>query len=1008
MRVLFVGLMVAYALDVKRAREGALGVVWCALIATFTTLGFGGRWITPGVPGVINFLALALHGGVLTLVGLWATLQFRWVHHAHPPTAAACEWAIFTYAPLACGTVIAWAFVTSMDTQIASLYVALSYIAMHRLFMFPIIADCKGEDETAQQSTGTKKRRPVVTSSDAKSVTIAMMILPLAFYVVSNFWDMLADLDHVFACLMLLTFPVLYLICTGTERSLWWLDKSGLETIETLILVAACVIFVAGFEVVVLYAGFSEYIQVPAPLSYMMVTVSVYSALAVFLAHYTDAIGSVIPASVMQGALTLSSFTGMIAMGTPTWMLPLSAIGSVAFVRYYMNQHLADFATFACCILAWFAWFLVNHFWGLDIVVGGILLSQLCLWIIILAISAIALPFVLKATRSIRQPVIGATFVCYVALLAAIEQVLSHTIHDDGSTLYPPYLVIATSVLGTLASRSLVLDGRLTKVFGWLAQGACVTKLSMLLVPRWSEMLSVFIVFLAMSAPYVKLYQGSRQLVHRMSGAHCIAYAVVLVLSLLFARFAMFDIIFELTGHRPTDAILFGGLLLITGMALVPVTANAMGDESMSKRLVMLFLASGVFLISFRPPLPWKGEIGLWYDAEHVPDSEDFDALINDPREHVHHGWPSWLLMLAILAALFAVSSPREHREWTSALRIAFSAICGGCVGLYMALEYFPEQVSLSLMLILSCAFVGVFLSFTYVPSKSSFDWLPYVYSAHVAILMAAYFFQTGGFTETFEENDNSMESKFGIISVFAGTSLQIAFALKFRIRSTLERHVRRKRVAMDSPFLPAAARNRPEHFRNVSSRSAHREMRAQAVAWMPIVGNVATLMSFMACVMLSEEFSDNSPLTVFLLAPILLLLHQDALMFTILEDAQRYAPPLAVIVAKLCYDAVVTIAAGPNTVHVLTSSASSWPWIVSNMFALTCASVNSINLVHYLATGVRTSSIALVVTAPLGILAPLFSKIVSVRALALASAVAAGVQYIMQRRTAVAGLKYL
>lgn len=77
-------------------------------------------------------------------------------------------------------------------------------------------------------------------------------------------------------------------------------------------------------------------------------------------------------------------------------------------------------------------------------------------------------------------------------------------------------------------------------------------------------------------------------------------------------------------------------------------------------------------------------------------------------------------------------------------------------------------------------------------------------------------------------------------------------------------------------------------------------------------------------------------------------------------------------------------------------------------MFALTCASVNSINLVHYLATGVRTSSIALVVTAPLGILAPLFSKIVSVRALALASAVAAGVQYIMQRRTAVAGLKYL
>ena len=1013
MKIVFVGLMVTYVLDLMRAAEGALGATWCALAGAFATHAFGATWITPGMPVVVNLAVLVLNGANLTLGGLWATLQFRWVHHAHPGAAATCERAIFAYAPLVCGTVIAWAFATSMNAQIASLYISVTYITMHRLFMFPVIAECAYiEENVAHQTsnkTKTRARRVVTTPSDAKSGTIATVSLPLVFYISMNFWEILVDFEHVFTCLMLVSLPVLYLISTGTERSLWWMAKSGFETLEGLIVVVAFALFAAGFEGGVIFAGFAEYIQVPAPLSYVMVTVSVFSASAAFLAHCMNAFDTILPVGVMHLALVLATSNAMIVIGAPMMMMPVPVIGSIAFARYYQSQQLQDYIIFAWSAATCFGWFMLNHFWRLEIVVGGVSLSQLCLGIFILSVSAVVLPSVLNVARNIRRPVVGVFILAYVALLAAIEQVLSHAIHDDGSTIYPPYLVIATSILGVLASRSLVLDGRLTQTFGWMAQSVCVAKLSMLLVPRLSEMFSVFVLLLAISAPYVK-FQGSRRVINRMSGGHCAVYGVSLVISLLFARFAMFDIIFEMTGHRPTDAVMLGGVLFVTGACLVPVTANVMGDEPVSKRLVMLLLASGVFFITFRPPLPWKGEVGMWYDAEHVPDTEDDDARLYGARETVHHGWPSWLLMLAFLTALVAVSSPREQSEWTSTVRVVFSIICGGSVGLYMALEYFTEQAGLSVMLFIACALVAVFLSFTYVPSRSSFDYLPYVYSAYFVVLLFAYYSQTEGSTEMVEDADieDRLENKLGVISVFAGTSLQMAFALKFRIRSTLERHVRRKRVASDSPFLPAAARNRPEHFRNVSSRSAHREMRAQAVSWMPIVGNIATLTSFAACLMLSEEFSNGSALSVFALAPILLLLHQDTLMFPMLEDSQRYAPPLAMIIGKLCYDAVMAIAAGPNQVHVLTLSASRWPWMVSNIFALACASVNSINLVHFLATNVRTSAMTLLITAPLGILAPLFSKITAVRVLALASACAAVTQHAMQRHRAVAGLKYL
>ena len=1002
MPVFAVGGAVTYVLDVSKNAEGALGTIWLAGVFAVGVLLARGSWL--GIATFATSVALFLANATcLILCCLWCTLQFRWIRSGHPATAAACERALFALCPPTSVAVLTWAFApTSAGAEGAAFYgLAMSLIA-HRMFLFPI------ESGLAVSTDGQSKQQNVLTAGDAKLSTAATLTLPVLVYVWTNFGELFGSTEHLFACGALVTIPVLYLICLGTERSLWWWRRAGDDEVkktEMYVLLLALTGFALSLEGGIIFSEFAEYIEVQAPLSYMMITVSVHCALAVAVACYTNSVGDMVPLGAVQVALAVSTATAICAMGAPFWLLPVPVVGSRSFLRYHYEDKVAtDYGIFASSCFACFAWFLSKNFWSLEISIGSIHISRLCFAIATLAVMALAVPVALS-TKSVNSTSVGALIVGYIFALAVVEQILIQSTQEDDVLIYPPYLVICTSVCGILASKSLVLSGTMSRKFGWMAQSASAAKLSMMFLHGVWEMFSVLVVVLVISAPHTMLHPS-----RGVSMIECISYCAVLVLTLLIARFAMFDIIFEITGHRPTDATLFGGLLLVTGASLLSVTTRqGFGEDVLAKQFMMLLIFFGLFLVTFSPPLPWKGEVGMWYDAAHVPDSAEDDARLYGVRDTAQRGWPSWLLMLATLTAMFAMSSPRKQTKAVSTLRIIFGAIFGGSVGLYMALEYFVEQVELTLLLFIACSLVGVFLSFAYTPSPTSSRWLPYVYTAFVCVMAMAYMTQSGVSEGTVDEREKMSEAKFGVISVFAGTSLQIAFALKFQVQSSLKStRQRQRRRGGSSPFLPATGRSRPEYFRSVASRNEHRELKARSLAWMPIIGNVATFTSFIACVVLSDEFTNRSVFSVFVVAPILLLLHQDSVVFPILDDNQRYAPPLALIVGKLCYEGTMTVLAGPNRVHVFTAAASKWPWVMANGLSLFLASVNSINLVHYLATSVRTSGMTLILSAPLAVVAFALSKIPAVRALAATSLVSVLAQDAMQRRSKIEGLKYL
>ena len=68
----------------------------------------------------------------------------------------------------------------------------------------------------------------------------------------------------------------------------------------------------------------------------------------------------------------------------------------------------------------------------------------------------------------------------------------------------------------------------------------------------------------------------------------------------------------------------------------------------------------------------------------------------------------------------------------------------------------------------------------------------------------------------------------------------------------------------------------------------------------MPALGNVAAVCAFFAGSALSARVADDPDTATFVVAPVLLMLHEDGALFTSLRGARRYAPPLAAAATQL------------------------------------------------------------------------------------------------------------
>ena len=447
------------------------------------------------------------------------------------------------------------------------------------------------------------------------------------------------------------------------------------------------------------------------------------------------------------------------------------------------------YALFMCLAIATVGYFLKRNYWFIE----G--MENTCFGILLITSITFAVPGLYLMEFS-KEVLFGMLFV-QAAVMAQVEAMLYNEIQEDGSTFYPPYLIALTTFCGVQLSTKM-LNLSKTRFPDMLIYTVYVSKLSVFLDLDWVK------VFVLMCASASK-------------------YTILIVLGLLYARLELFDVLFLFTGHRPTDAGLFGSLLCAT---------SALGGFQSLRKARLICMIAGLLLVIIKPPLPWQGEVGFWYDQDHVPDREpDRDSMYSLGGEYdgAEETYRSWFLILSIVFGLFGVGT-----------------VSGLCFGLFVMKES-----------VVVCALCGAFVQY----KRAS------VFYAMVLAIVFAITTMIGD------------EEVYNLLSVVAVCFLHCALSVKYThfVVSRAQRTTTRNRDddnnnnKVYNPFVRKrqSASERNMGFNNGNKNAISKNDYHDA---MDRVGNIATLSAFVATLVVFWDSEDSSFITIPLVSTILFL----------------------------------------------------------------------------------------------------------------------------------------
>jgi len=450
------------------------------------------------------------------------------------------------------------------------------------------------------------------------------------------------------------------------------------------------------------------------------------------------------------------------------------------------------YALFMCLAIATVGYFLKRNYWFIE----G--MENTCFGILLITSITFAVPGLYLMEFS-KEVLFGMLFV-QAAVMAQVEAMLYNEIQEDGSTFYPPYLIALTTFCGVQLSTKM-LNLSKTRFPDMLIYTVYVSKLSVFLDLDWVK------VFVLMCASASK-------------------YTILIVLGLLYARLELFDVLFLFTGHRPTDAGLFGSLLCAT---------SALGGFQSLRKARLICMIAGLLLVIIKPPLPWQGEVGFWYDQDHVPDREpDRDSMYSLGGEYdgEEETYRSWFLILSIVFGLFGVGT-----------------VSGLCFGLFVMKES-----------VVVCALCGAFVQY-----KSA--------SVFYAMVLAIVFAITAMIGD---------EEVYNLLSVVAVCFLHCALSVKYthysvaraRRTTTRNRDDYNNNNNNNKVYNPFVRKRQSASEGNIGFNNGNKNIISKNDYHdaMDRVGNIATLSAFVATLVVFWDSEDSSFITIPLVSTILFL----------------------------------------------------------------------------------------------------------------------------------------
>ncbi|KAJ0740521.1 hypothetical protein HanOQP8_Chr06g0217721 [Helianthus annuus] len=949
---LTLGLMVAYVLDSLNFKSGSFFAVWFTIISAQIVFCFSSSLFTSFNSVILGLLGCCVCGFASFLIGVWASLQFKWIQIEFPTIVLAFERILFACTPVIGSVLFSWATVSAVGMMNASYYYMVFNCVFYWLYSIPRVSSFKMKQEVSYHGGEVPDDSLVLGQLESCLHSLHLLFFPLMFHIVSHSAILFSSASTVCDLFLLFFVPFLFLLYASTRGALWWVTKSEhqLRSIRVVNGAVALVIVVVCLEVRVVFHSFARYIQVPWPLNYVLVTVTMLGGAAGAGAYEMNMIADASSSLAFTGLAVFVSAAGAIVVGFPVLFIPLPAVAGFYLARFFTKKNLSSYFAFVVLGSLMVTWFVVHNFWDLNIWMAGIRLS---------------------------------------------------------------------------------VDHRIGPKAVWVLTCLYSSKLVMLFITSKAALWASAILLLAVSPPLL-LYKDRSRTASKMKPWQGYSHAAVIALSVWFCRETIFEALQWWNGRSPSGGLLLGVCVLLTGLACVPIVALHFSHVMSAKRSLVLVIATGVLFIVMQPPVPssWTYHSELIKAARQSSDDISIYGFITSKPT-----WPSWLLMSAILLSLAAVTSIIPIR-YIVELRMIFSIAMGIALGVYISAEYFLQATVLHILIVTTTVCTSVFVVFTHLPSASSTKVLPWVFALLVALFPVTYLLEgqvrvksilaDSGVGDLGEEDSKltallAVEgARTSLLGLYAAIFMLIALEIKYELASLMREKfnekggggIRHSQSGQSSDSSSSFPKMRFMQQRRASTVPAFTIKRMAAEgAWMPAVGNVATIMCFAICLILNVNLTGGSNRAIFLLAPILLLLNQDSDFVAGFGDKQRYFPVTIVISGYLILTSVYSIweeiwqgnvgwgmqVGGPN-----------WLFAVKNLALLILTFPSHILFNQFVWSYKKRNDSVPLLTIPLNLPPLLITDVVKVRILGLLGIIYSLIQYLISRQQYMSGLKYI
>jgi hypothetical protein len=448
-----------------------------------------------------------------------------------------------------------------------------------------------------------------------------------------------------------------------------------------------------------------------------------------------------------------------------------------------------------------------------------------------------------------------------------------------------------------------------------------------------------------------------------------------------------------------------------------------------AKRCLALVVAAGLLFIIMQPPIP----LSLTYRSDliraaRLPADDDsiYGIMTTKPT------WPSWLLILAILLTLAAVTSIIPIKYMVE-LRTFYSIAIGIALGIYISAEFFLLAPVLHALIVVTMVCASVFVVFTHFPSASSTKVLPWVFALLVALFPVTYLLEgqvriknilaDSGFGDMGEEEKKlttllAVEgARTSLLGLYAAIFMLIALEIKFELSSLMREKAVERGGIRHNQSVQSSSGSIPPRMRFMQQRRASnvpaftiKRMAAEG-AWMPAVGNVATVMCFAICLILNINLTGGSNRAIFFLAPILLLLNQDSDFVAGFGDKQRYFPVTVVISVYLILTALYSIWEDVwhgNAGWGLQIGGPDWIFAVRNLALLILTLPSHILFNRFVWSYLKQSDWTPLLILPLNLPSIIITDVLKIRILGLLGIIYSLAQTLISRQQYISGLKYI